>query len=129
MQNKIQVEVSVKFESGATITLAQEQKEAVVYFINHMLFGETPKTEVKEKRKYTQRRKVNRWTEEEENMVREAMNKPLGRERRDAYKFVAREIRRGRSAVYQKAVELRAADKKVIAKKYQPLHSIAGLLG
>jgi hypothetical protein len=128
MQNKIQVEVAVKFNSGATIQLAPDQHEAVVGFINHMLFGGVVKTETKEKRKYTKRRILNRWSQEEIQMVREAMEQPAGKLIREAYKKVARETRRSRSAITQKATELRRGDKVKITNGYQPLHSLAGLL-
>ena len=132
MQNKIQVEVLVKFESGATVTLAKDQLEAVVGFINHMLFGpkaiKQERTVVKRGRKKTH----NRWTKEEVDMVREAMVLPAGKQRRDAYRQIARATRRSWQSISNKAWELRKKGNVIIRttdNTYKPLHTLPVLLG
>lgn len=127
MQNKIQVEVSVKFESGATVTLAKDQMDAVVGFINHMLFGTVVEKTVTKKIRHAVK---SRWTAQEVAMVREAMSLPAGKQRSQAYRQVARATRRAMSSISNKAWQLRKEGSVTIKKDgYTPLHSLSSLLG
>lgn len=122
---QIKVEVKASFPSGATVELTGEQVSKVSGFVTEMLFG----APVKEKRAYRKRGSKHTWTPEEEQQVREAMQLRLGIPRNRAYKALAFKLKRTRSAISQKATEIRALDKeprKLVVKGYQPISSLLG---
>ena len=93
-------------ESGASIYLTDAQLVQVGKYVEQLIVG-TP--EVKEKRAYVKRNGKRAWTKEEDEMIKLAMQEPLGKPRNKAYKFIAATHKRTRMAVSQRASKLRQA--------------------
>lgn len=91
-------------KSGAVISLTDAQTHQVGKYIEDVIFG-TPA--VKEKRAYVKRGSKRAWTKEEDEMIKMAMQEPLGKPRHKAYKFIAANYKRTRGAISQRAGVLR----------------------
>lgn len=100
---KVNVEVKVTLVSGASIGLTANQYNQINNFVSSILFTE----KVQEKKTYTKKSGLRRWTPEEDALLLPLLSMTDKKDKMKYYRKIAGQLRRDKASMYTRLFKLK----------------------